>query len=163
MDFRTGFGYDIHRLKEGNGFPLASLLIPSEYGIDAHSDGDIVYHALAQALFSSVGLEDIGTYFPDTKKETENMDSSLLVSRALEEVRKRGYRISNVVLAIVLEKPKLKPYKEEIKKNVAKILSLDLERIAVHANTSEKVGPVGEGKAIECYCQLLIYKDEGGK
>lgn len=161
MDFRTGFGYDIHRLKEGEGFTLASVFIPSSYQIVAHSDGDIVFHALAQALFSALSLEDIGTYFPDTEKETEGMASLLLVRRALEENKKRGYQISNVVLAIVLEEPKLKPYKQKIKEEVSKALSIEQERISIHANTSEKVGPVGRNEAIECYCQLLIQKERG--
>lgn len=156
MDIRTGFGYDIHTLKKGNGMTLGGVMVQSEYSIVAHSDGDLVFHALAQAIFASLSMEDIGTYFPDTSNTTEGMDSSLLVRRALDEMKKRGYSFGNVVIDIVTEVPKLKPYKAMIKKSVSKLLSLDIDRIAVHANTSEKVGPVGEKKAIECYCQLLI-------
>lgn len=156
MDIRTGFGYDIHTLKEGDHILLGGVRIPSSYQTVAHSDGDLVYHALAQAIFSSLGLEDIGTYFPDTSASTSGMDSSLLVKRALTEMKERNYSLSNVVIDIVTEVPKLKPYKESIKESVSKLLDLDKNRIAVHANTSEKVGPVGEKRAIECYCQLLI-------
>lgn len=156
MDIRTGFGYDIHTLKPGTSIRLGGVDIPSEFSIVAHSDGDLVYHALAQAIFSSLGLEDIGTYFPDTSTKTLNMDSILLVKESLDQLHKKGYSISNVVVDIVTEVPKLKPYKSAIKSSIATLLGLKEDRIAVHANTSEKVGPVGEKKAIECYCQLLI-------
>ena len=156
MDIRTGFGYDIHTLKPGSSIRLGGVDIPSDYSIVAHSDGDLVYHALAQAVFSSLGLEDIGTYFPDTSSSTLNMDSVLLVEESLKQLKSKGYTISNVVVDIVTEVPKLKPFKKEIKSSLAKLLGLKEDRIAVHANTSEKVGPVGEKKAIECYCQLLI-------
>ncbi len=156
MDIRTGFGYDIHTLKPGSSIRLGGVDIPSDYSIVAHSDGDLVYHALAQAVFSSLGLEDIGTYFPDTSSSTLNMDSVLLVEESLKQLKIKGYTISNVVVDIVTEVPKLKPFKKEIKSSLAKLLGLKEDRIAVHANTSEKVGPVGEKKAIECYCQLLI-------
>ena len=156
MDIRTGFGYDIHTLRKGSLIRLGGVDIPCDYTINAHSDGDLVYHALAQAVFSSLGLEDIGTYFPYTSKNTENMDSSLLVKESLKRMKEKGYRISNVVIDIVTEVPKLKPYKEAIRKSVSELISVADDRIAVHANTSEKVGPVGEKRAIECYCQLLI-------
>ena len=156
MDIRTGFGYDIHTLKPGSSIRLGGVDIPSDYSIVAHSDGDLVYHALAQAVFSSLGLEDIGTYFPDTSSSTLNMDSVLLGEESLKQLKIKGYTISNVVVDIVTEVPKLKPFKKEIKSSLAKLLGLKEDRIAVHANTSEKVGPVGEKKAIECYCQLLI-------
>lgn len=158
MDIRTGFGYDIHTLKEGKSITLGGISIPCDYQIVAHSDGDLVYHALAQAIFSSLGLEDIGTYFPDTSDKTLAMDSSLLVKEALRRMNEEGFTLSNVVIAIVTEVPKLKPYKSSIKKSIATLLSLDESRIAIHANTSEKVGPVGKKEAIECYCQLLIVK-----
>lgn len=158
MDIRTGFGYDIHTLKEGKTIRLGGVNIPCDYEIVAHSDGDLVYHALAQAIFSSLGLEDIGTYFPDTSDKTKAMDSSLLVIEALKRMNEFGFSLSNVIIAIVTEVPKLKPYKNDIKKSIASILSIDESRIAIHANTSEKVGPVGKKEAIECYCQLLIVK-----
>lgn len=156
---RTGFGYDIHRLEEGNTILLGGVNLPSSVTTVAHSDGDLVFHSLAQALFSALGLEDIGTYFPDNSSATLKMDSLEIVKKALEETNKAGYKINNVVIAIVAETPRLKPYKDLIKTNLSKVLSLDESCIAVHANTSEKVGPVGRKEAIECYCQLLLIKE----
>ena len=158
-DIRTGFGYDIHRLVEGEYLLLGRVRIPADKMIDAHSDGDIVLHSLAQAIFSSLGLEDIGTYFPDNSGETAGIDSSVLVNTAMKEMEERQFRQSNVTVAIVLQKPKLKEYKPLIKTNLSHLLGLPEERIAVHANTSERLGPVGEGKAVVCYCVVTIVKD----
>ncbi len=158
-DIRTGFGYDIHRLVEGEYLLLSRIRIPSDKMIDAHSDGDIVLHALAQAIFSALGLDDIGTYFPDTTKETTGMASILLVQRALGEMEERDYRLSNVSIAIQLQRPKLAEFKPKIKESLSHILALAEDRIAVHANTGEELGPIGEGKAIACYCVTTIVKD----
>ncbi len=158
-DIRTGFGYDIHRLVEGEYLLLCRVRIPSDKMIDAHSDGDIVLHALAQSLFSALGLDDIGTYFPDTVNETAGMASVLLVEKALKEMEKRNYHLTNVALAIQLQSPKLADYKPKIKESLSHILALDEERIAVHANTGEHLGPIGEGKGIACYCVTTIVKD----
>lgn len=158
-DIRTGFGYDIHRLVEGPYLLLGRVRVPADKMIDAHSDGDIVLHALAQSIFSALGLEDIGTHFPDTKKETEGIDSILLVRKALKEMDERGFVLSNVVVAIQLQRPKLADFKASIKDNLAHILALEKERIAIHANTGEGVGPIGEGKAVACYCVTTLIKE----
>lgn len=159
MDIRTGFGYDIHRLKEGSFLLLAGEKVPSPLTEVAHSDGDILLHALSQSLLSALGLEDIGTYFPDNQEKTKGMNSIDILNFALAKLKENHYLISNVAVDIVLEKPKLSPYKGQLKKALSKLINLPNDRIAVHANTSEKVGPVGEGKAIEVYCQTLIYKN----
>ncbi|MFA6829182.1 MAG: 2-C-methyl-D-erythritol 2,4-cyclodiphosphate synthase [Bacilli bacterium] len=158
MELRTGFGYDIHRLKEGKSILLGGVEIPAEVMTEAHSDGDLVYHSIAQAIFSALGLEDIGTYFPDNSKTTENMDSSLIVLKALEEMKKKQFDINNIVIDIVAQTPRLSNYKQLIKESISEILSLPVDKIAVHANTGERVGPVGRKEAIECYCQLLLIK-----
>jgi 2-C-methyl-D-erythritol 2,4-cyclodiphosphate synthase len=159
-DIRTGFGYDIHRLEAGTEILLGGVRIPSAVATIAHSDGDIVCHALAQAILASLGLDDIGTYFPDTAKDTAKMDSTQIVRRALTEMTNKDYCLSNVSLAIVTETPKLMPYKHAIRDSLAKLLSLDSSRIAVHANTSEGVGPVGKKEAIEVYASVLVYHKE---
>ena len=161
MSFLTGFGYDIHRLTDGDHLLLAGVRIPATKQIVAHSDGDLVYHALAQAIFSALGLDDIGTYFPDNKEETHNLSSSIILSKALEEMNKRHYVINNLVIAIVLEEPKLKSFKAKIKKKLSEELNIAIDKIAIHANTSESVGPIGEKKAIACFCNILLYKDGG--
>lgn len=156
MMFLTGFGYDIHRLEAGASLKLAGIEIPAEYKIVAHSDGDIVYHALAQAIFSALGEDDIGTFFPDNKDETLSLNSKVILNKALEEMKKRNLVLNNVVIAIVLEKPKLKEYKHQIKKKLADELDLEERFIAIHANTSERVGPIGESQAIACFCNLSL-------
>ena len=159
MDIRTGLGYDIHRLKEGNHLLLGGVLVPGTVAIDAHSDGDIVLHALSQAIFSSLGLEDIGSYFPDNLQSSLNLDSKKILSLALEKMNEKGYQLGNVTVAVILQRPKLKDYKRLIKSSLSHLLSLDEDRIAVHANTKEGVGEVGEGKAIEVLAEVLIKKD----
>ena len=159
MDIRTGFGYDIHRLVEGEYLLLGRIRVPSSCMIDAHSDGDIVLHAVSQALYSAIGEEDIGTHFPDTVNETKGMDSAQLLISAVHDVEKAGFQLSNLVVTIVLEKPKLKDYKEQIKKSLSHLLGMESSRIAVHANTSERLGAVGEGKAIECYSLVTLIKE----
>lgn len=160
-DVRTGFGFDIHRLVEGRYLLLGRVRVPAERMIDAHSDGDIVLHALSQALFSAIGKADIGTYYPDKAKETEDMDSTIMTQDALDQVEALGYRLSNLVVDIVLEQPKLGEYKKEIVRSLAGIVGIEEHRIAVHANTSERLGPVGEGKAIECFCIVTLIKEIG--
>lgn len=159
MSILTGLGYDIHRLEDGDHLLLAGVKVPADKRIVAHSDGDIVYHCLAQAIFSALGSDDIGSHFPDSSAETSGLSSSLIVKKALEEMRNSGYQVNNVVVAIILEKPKLKQYKMMIKEEIAKILDIKIDRVAVHANTSEMVGPVGEGSAIACLCNILLKKD----
>lgn len=147
--FRTGLGFDIHRLKEGDSFPLAGVKIRGKEVI-AHSDGDCLLHALSNAILSAMGKEDIGTYFPDTEKETEGLDSRKILSFCLKRRVEEGYHLSNIAVTILLEKPKLLPYKEERKKNLALLLNLSVSDIGIRANTFEGRGSVGEEKAICC-------------
>ena len=159
MDIRTGFGYDIHRLVEGEYLLLGRIRIPATRMIDAHSDGDIVLHAVSQALYSAIGESDIGTHYPDIMEETRNMDSALLLRDALHRVEEQGFRLSNLVVTILLQEPKLQENKDRIKSSLSHLLGLPEERIAVHANTSERLNAVGEGKAIECYSLVTLIKE----
>ncbi len=156
---KTGLGFDIHRLEEGESFPLAGVEIKGRKVV-AHSDGDILLHALSNAILSSLGKEDIGTYFPDNAKKTESRDSKEILRFCLNERKKKSYHLSNIAITILLEKPKLSPYKAEIKKNLSSLLDLEQENIAIRANTREKLGPIGERKACACLVSLLREKDE---
>ena len=157
-DFLVGFGYDIHRLCRGEYILLAGIKVKAEKRIIAHSDGDIVFHSLSQAILSALGKEDIGTYFPDYEKKTLNMDSSMIVSLAVKMMSEEGYRVNNVVIDIVLQSPKLKDYKEKIKEKIFSILSVDKKRVAINANTHERVDSVGKEKAIEVYSIVSLVK-----
>ncbi len=157
-DFLVGFGYDIHRLCRGEYILLAGIKVKAEKRIIAHSDGDIVFHSLSQAILSALGKEDIGTYFPDHEKKTLNMDSSMIVSLAVKMMSEEGYRVNNVVIDIVLQSPKLKDYKEKIKEKISSVLSVDKKRVAINANTHERVDSVGKEKAIEVYSVVSLVK-----
>lgn len=157
-DFLVGFGYDIHRLCRGEYILLAGIKVKAEKRIIAHSDGDIVFHSLSQAILSALGKEDIGTYFPDYEKKTLNMDSSMIVSLAVKMMSEERYRVNNVVIDIVLQSPKLKDYKEKIKEKISSVLSVDKKRVAINANTHERVDSVGKEKAIEVYSVVSLVK-----
>ncbi len=157
-DFLVGFGYDIHRLCRGEYILLAGIKVKAEKRIIAHSDGDIVFHSLSQAILSALGKEDIGTYFPDYEKKTLNMDSSMIVSLAVKMMSEEGYRVNNVVIDIVLQSPKLTDYKEKIKEKISSVLSVDKKRVAINANTHERVDSVGKEKAIEVYSVVSLVK-----
>ncbi len=158
MDVRTGFGYDIHRFDEnGKRFVLAGIEIPGRK-IKAHSDGDCLYHSLSNAILSALGLEDIGTYFPDNQKDTEDVNSQDILSFSLAQMVQKGYEISNIVIDVQLQSIKLKDYKEEMKKHLSEVIGIDSTRIAIHANTKENLDAVGEDKAVVVYSNVCLIK-----
>ncbi len=158
MDIRTGFGYDIHRFEEnGKRFVLAGIEIPGRK-IKAHSDGDCLYHSLSNAILSALGLEDIGTYFPDNQNDTEDISSEDILSFSLAQMVQKGFEISNVVIDVQLQNIKLKDYKEEMKTRLSEVIGIDTSRIAIHANTNEKLDAVGEDKAVVVYSNVCLVK-----
>lgn len=156
---KTGFGFDIHRLEEEGSFPLAGVRIQGKKVI-AHSDGDILLHALSNAILSALGKEDIGTYFPDNEIKTKNRNSKDILLFAIEERKKKHYHLNNIAVTILLEKPKLSPYKVQIKKSLCSLLQLEEENVSILANTREKLGPIGEEKACACLVSILREKEE---
>ena len=156
--FRIGNGIDIHRLIEGNGFLLGGIKIECWYSIEAHSDGDILYHAISDALLGAISMGDIGEYFPDNSKTTENMNSKDIFLFCLEEIHKKGYKIANIDNTILLQKPKLRPHITKIKENISKISGLNFEQISIKATTTEKLGYIGDNKGIAVYSTVLLYK-----
>ncbi len=158
MDYRIGFSKDIHQLVSGRKLIIGGVVIPFDKGELAHSDGDVLYHALAESILGALALGDLGTHFPDNSNETLNMDSAFIVSTVVSLMKERGYEVNNVDLFISLEKPKLKDYISLIRENVARLLGVTLEQVSIKAGTNEKVGPVGEGLAIEAYSTVLLKK-----
>ncbi len=152
----VGFGYDIHRLEAGESLVLCGVEIPSAIGTVAHSDGDAALHALTDALLGAAGLGDIGEHFPDTNPMYKNADSRIFVRRAIELLRENKLRLINIDITVVLEKPKIQPYKEAMKIALAEICELPLQRVSVKATTNERVGFVGrsEGVAAFAICQV---------
>lgn len=157
---RIGFGRDIHRfVPKGRPFILGGVSIPFEKEIDAHSDGDVLLHALAEAIFGSLSLSDLGTYFDEKDPKNEGMDSKIIVKKALDEMKKRNYHLQNVDISVVTEKPHLREYISKIKNSLENILNLSKDCIALKAQTNEGCDAIGKGEAILCYVVLLIEKD----
>lgn len=151
-----GFGYDLHRLAEGETLILGGVQIPSDTGTVAHSDGDVLIHAICDAILGAAGMGDIGEHFPDTDEQYKNADSSKLLQDVLKMIREEALEIVNIDSTIILEKPKLKQYKIKITENLAMICSLGRERINIKATTNEKTGPVGRGEAIAVYSVCML-------
>ena len=158
MDYRIGFSKDIHRLVENRKLIIGGVVIPFEKGELAHSDGDVLYHALAESILGALALGDLGKHFPDTSSETKDMDSGLIVSKVVSLMKEKGYGVNNVDIFVSLEKPKLKDYIELMRKNVASLLEVDIDYVSIKAGTNEKMGPVGLGEAIEASSIILLKK-----
>ena len=153
---RVGIGSDIHRLVEGRQLIIAGVVIPSPVGELAHSDGDVLFHALSDAILGALALGDIGLYFPDSIEDTRDMDSSDILRFVYDKMVEHGYQIGNVDIMISLEKPKLKDYREKMRKNVARLLHTPIENISIKAGTNEGLGDVGHGVAIKVDAIVLL-------
>ena len=158
MDYRIGFSKDIHKLVENRKLIIGGVVVPFEKGELAHSDGDVLYHALAESILGALALGDLGKHFPDTSDETLNMDSGLIVKKVVEMMKEKGYEVNNVDVFVSLEKPKLKDYIELMRENVARLLEVELDQVSVKAGTNEKMGEVGRGEAIEASSIILLRK-----
>ncbi len=155
---RIGHAWDTHRLVLGKKLILGGVLIPSKMGLSGHSDADVVLHAVAESLLGSLALGDLGTYFPDDRKETEGMDSKIILTKCYEKVWNQGYHINNIDLTIYAEKIKIAPYRDAIRFSLSQILKVSLEQISVKATTWEGMGFVGREEAIACESVCLIEK-----
>ena len=159
MSFRIGFAKDIHQLVEGRPLILGTITIPSNKGEKAHSDGDVLIHAIVEAIFGALGVGDLGTFFPDTDSKYKDADSSLFLIKANDLLAERGYKISNIDTSIELETPKLRPYIEKMKVSLARLLNIDSSQISVKAGTNEKMDAVGKGEAVVAFAMVLLEKE----
>jgi len=150
-ELRIGRGVDFHRFKPGDGLILGNVFIDCELSIMAHSDGDIVLHAISDALLGAAGLRDIGYYFPDTDEENKNLSSLKIIHKALDLLKERGLQPRNIDFVIVCEQPKIGPYVDQLKKSLAAILNIKESLIGVKATTTEKMGVIGDGNGIAVY------------
>ncbi len=157
-NIRIGTGYDVHKLKSNLPFLLGGIELNHSKGIVAHSDGDILFHALSDALLGAAALGDIGCFFPDTDLKNKDIDSSLILSFVLNKILKLSYQILNIDVTIVLEKPKLQPIIPSIKKSVAESLKIKLDQVNIKATTSEGMGFVGKEEGVVCYVSVLLEK-----
>jgi 2-C-methyl-D-erythritol 2,4-cyclodiphosphate synthase len=155
---RIGNGYDVHRFKEGRKLILGGVEIQHEKGLDGHSDADVLIHAIMDAMLGALAMGDIGQHFPDTEERYRGISSILLLKHVNNLIKEKGYGIINMDSIIVAQRPKLKPYIEEMRGNIAKELSIDIDLISVKATTEERLGFTGEELGIKSYCVILLKK-----
>jgi len=156
MNIRIGQGIDFHQLEKGLDLWIGGIKIPSETGCVAHSDGDVLLHAICDALLGAAGLKDIGFYFPDTDHKYKNIDSKILLKNTFDLIRKEGYHVNNIDSTICLEKPKISPYIQEMKNTISAIVETGPGDIAVKATTTEKMGFIGRGEGITALAVVLL-------
>lgn len=155
---RVGLGYDLHRLIEGRKLILGGIVLPFEKGEDGHSDGDVLFHAITDAVLGASGLGDIGSYFPPEDTKWKDADSAQLLSAVLKDVYAKGWKIENLDCVIKLEKPKFIPFRQQVVNNIASVMGIEADQVFVKAKTGEKLPPVGTGEAVEAYCTCLLSK-----
>jgi 2-C-methyl-D-erythritol 2,4-cyclodiphosphate synthase len=154
--FRVGQGWDTHRIEPGRPLILGGVKIPSEFGLAGHSDADVLFHAVTDAILGALALGDIGMYFPDSAEEWKQADSVQFLQHALALAANTGHYVSNVDSTVILERPKLKDFREAIRNSLASALSLPVSCVSVKFKTAEQVGPVGEGRSCEAHVVVLL-------
>ena len=158
--FRVGIGYDVHRLEEGYSLIIGGVKIPFEKGLKGHSDADVLVHAICDAILGALALGDIGEHFPDSDERYKRISSLVLLSEVNEKIKSSGYRVENVDSIVVAQKPKLSPYKFQMRKNIAEVLEIPVDRVSVKATTTEKLGFEGRGEGISAQAVVLLRKIE---
>jgi len=158
VNIRVGEGWDIHALVEGRKLILGGVEVPHSKGLLGHSDADALLHAITDALFGAAAMGDIGTHFPDTDLQFKGADSGALLTEAARRVRAQGYEIGNVDCTVVAQAPKLAAYKPAMRERIAAVMGISADQVNVKAKTAEKMGPVGEGLAMEARAVVLIFK-----
>ena len=153
---RIGHGYDVHRLVEGRPLILGGETIPYEKGLDGHSDADVLYHAVMDALLGAAALGDIGKHFPDTDPAYKGADSGVLLQTVGKKIAQAGYRVSNIDVTMIAQKPKLKDYIPRMEQNIASCLGLEPGRVNVKATTEEHLGFTGDGSGMACHAVCLL-------
>ncbi|MCB5162027.1 2-C-methyl-D-erythritol 2,4-cyclodiphosphate synthase [Marinomonas algarum] len=160
MPFRIGHGFDVHKFGEGDHIVLGGVNISYQQGLIAHSDGDVVLHALTDALLGAAALGDIGKHFPDTDMAFAGADSRVLLRRAYQEVQALGFHVGNLDITILAEAPKMRPHIDAMRACIAEDLSVSIDRVNVKATTTEKLGFVGRKEGIAVEAVALIFKQE---
>lgn len=158
MNIRTGIGFDVHQLAEGEEFWLGGIKLDYKKGAVGHSDADVLLHAICDALLGAACLGDIGKHFPDTSVDYKGIDSKILLKKVGELIAINNYKISNIDSTICLQKPKIAPYLEEMRSVIANILSLEVNQVSIKATTTENLGFVGREEGISAYANVLIYR-----
>lgn len=156
MNLRIGQGYDIHRLVEGRPLILGGVTVPHSKGCDAHSDGDVLIHCLIDALLGAAALGDIGSHFPPSDERWKDADSRDLLAAVMEELHREGWRPVNIDTTVILERPRLRGYIDEMRRELARLTSLELGAVSVKAKTKERQDAAGRGEAVEAQGAVLL-------
>ncbi len=154
--FRIGQGWDTHRIEPGRPLILGGIRIPCEFGLAGHSDADVLFHAVTDAVLGALSLGDIGMHFPDTSPEWKDADSLAFLRHALSLAAQQGYGLGNIDSTIILERPKLKEFRQAIRESLARAVRLPVDLVSVKFKTAERVGPVGEGRSCEAQAVVLL-------
>lgn len=158
MDIRIGNGYDVHKLVEGRDLILGGVKIDYKKGLLGHSDADVLIHAIMDAILGAMVKEDIGYHFPDTSDDYLDIDSRVLLRRVYAMVKEEGYSISNIDATVIMQRPKLRPYIDEMRENIAKDLELSIDRVSVKATTTENLGFEGREEGVSCIASTILLK-----
>jgi 2-C-methyl-D-erythritol 2,4-cyclodiphosphate synthase len=154
--YRTGQGWDVHRIVPGRPLVLGGVVIPAEFGLEGHSDADVLAHAITDAILGAAALGDIGMHFPDTDPRWKGAGSLHFLRHAVQLAREQGFELENVDSTVILERPKLKDHRQEIRESLAGALGLESGRVSVKFKTAERLGPVGEGRSAEAQAVVTI-------
>jgi 2-C-methyl-D-erythritol 2,4-cyclodiphosphate synthase len=157
-EIRTGLGWDVHRIAPGRRMILGGVTVECEFGLEGHSDADVLAHAITDAILGAAALGDIGMHFPDSDPRWKGCDSLVFLRHARDLAEAGGFRLVNVDSTVILERPKLKDYRQAIRERLAAELGLEIDRVSVKFKTAEKVGPVGEGRSAESQAVVTLQK-----
>lgn len=158
MKFRVGLGYDSHRFALDRPLVIGGIRIPFDKGLAAHSDGDVLIHAICDALLGAAALKDIGTHFPDNDDQFQNVDSKILLGKVMDLLQERGWTVNNLDCTLILEEPKMKPYVDKMVETLAPILRIDVDQLSIKAKTNEKMGFTGQKEGVAAVAIVSIVK-----
>ncbi|MEA2573652.1 MAG: 2-C-methyl-D-erythritol 2,4-cyclodiphosphate synthase [Chloroflexia bacterium] len=158
--YRSGFGYDVHRLIEGRPLVLGGVEVPFEQGLEGHSDADVLLHALIDAILGAAGEGDIGTHYPSSDPALKGISSATMLAEMVQLVGSKGWRVENVDATIVAQRPRLSPHTPRMKARIAEILEIEPERVNVKSKTTDGLGFTGTGEGMAAYCTVMLSRTE---
>ncbi|MCK7528047.1 MAG: 2-C-methyl-D-erythritol 2,4-cyclodiphosphate synthase [Ignavibacteriales bacterium] len=160
LNFRTGFGFDVHAFAEGRKLIIGGVEIPFDKGLEGHSDADVLLHAICDAMLGALALGDIGLHFPNTDERWKDADSAVLLKHVNELINSKGYELGNLDCVLAMEKPKISPYVDQIRKRISEILNTGIDQISIKATTTEKLGFVGRTEGVVSFATVLLMKKD---
>ena len=160
LNFRTGIGFDVHAFVEGRKLIIGGVEIPSDKGLEGHSDADVLLHAICDAMLGALALGDIGIHFPNSDAKWKDADSAILLKQVNELIQSKSYELGNLDCVLAMQKPQISPYVEKIIKQISEILNADVEQISIKATTTEKLGFVGRTEGVASFATVLLIKKE---